>query len=164
MAVDRARFRPHSSSQLSTAAARAGGELRAPRCRGLRLAGAPRPPRLPAPRQPLPGGLRPLTTAPNSSCPTPMITLVYINTHVTKFVFLLWFFSRFSLSDVRSNCGSVCSEGSSHTMQVGRPQMDIVCIIDTSHSDHLSHRKRALEEICTAAELVKAKIHHIQVD
>lgn len=68
--------------------------------------------------------------------------------------------------DVRSVCDSLCSEGSSATVQAGstRPRMDIVCVLDVTHSANLAHRKKALEEVRNASELVNANLHHIHFE
>lgn len=79
------------------------------------------------------------------------------------FVFNFEFF----LGEVRSICESICSDGSNATVQPGssnqRPRMDIVCVLDISHTTNLAHRKRALEEVRLASELVNANVHHIHV-
>lgn len=69
------------------------------------------------------------------------------------------------LGEVRSNCESVCSDGSGNTVQAagGKPRMDVVCVIDIVHPENLAHRKKALEEVRQATELVNANTHHIQV-
>lgn len=74
------------------------------------------------------------------------------------------------LGEVRSICESVCSDGSNATVQPGgsnqRPRMDIACVLDVtqnSNQTNLAHRKRALEEVRLASELVNANLHHIHV-
>ncbi|XP_012548538.1 mitogen-activated protein kinase kinase kinase 15 isoform X1 [Bombyx mandarina] len=70
--------------------------------------------------------------------------------------------------EVRSICESVCSDSSNATVQPGgsnqRPRMDIACVLDVSHTSNISHRKRALEEVRLAAELVNANLHHIHFE
>ncbi|XP_060803674.1 mitogen-activated protein kinase kinase kinase 15 isoform X2 [Amyelois transitella] len=67
--------------------------------------------------------------------------------------------------EVRSICESIGSDGSSATVQPGssnqRPRMDIACVLDGTQSTNLSHRKRALEEVRMASELVNANLHYI---
>ncbi|KAH9628726.1 hypothetical protein HF086_003680 [Spodoptera exigua] len=67
--------------------------------------------------------------------------------------------------EVRSICESICSDGSSATVQPGgsnqRPRMDIACVLDITQTLNLAHRKRALEEVRLASELVNANLHHI---
>lgn len=68
---------------------------------------------------------------------------------------------------MRSICESVCSDGSSATVQPGgsnqRPRMDIACVLDITQTSNIAHRKRALEEVRLASELVNANLHHIHV-
>ncbi|GBP67391.1 hypothetical protein EVAR_43674_1, partial [Eumeta japonica] len=69
--------------------------------------------------------------------------------------------------DVRSICESVCSDGSSATVQAGSSStrahnMDIVCVMDLENPVNIAHRKRALEEVRLASELVNANLHHIE--
>ncbi|XP_026732340.1 mitogen-activated protein kinase kinase kinase 15 isoform X2 [Trichoplusia ni] len=70
--------------------------------------------------------------------------------------------------EVRSICESVCSDGSSATVQPGgsnqRPRMDIACVLDITQTSNLAHRKRALEEVRLASELVNANLHHIHFE
>ncbi|CAH0714549.1 unnamed protein product, partial [Brenthis ino] len=69
--------------------------------------------------------------------------------------------------DVRSICESVCSDGSNATVQPGanqRPRMDIACVLDVTQTLNLAHRKRALEEVRLASDLVNANLHHIQFE
>ncbi|XP_046962084.1 mitogen-activated protein kinase kinase kinase 15 isoform X2 [Vanessa cardui] len=66
--------------------------------------------------------------------------------------------------DVRSICESICSDGSNATVQPGvnqRPRMDIACVLDVTQTLNIAHRKRALEEVRLASELVNANVHHI---
>lgn len=67
--------------------------------------------------------------------------------------------------EVRSICESICSDGSSATVQPGgsnqRPRMDIACVLDITQTLNLAHRKRALEEVRLASDLVNANLHHI---
>lgn len=62
---------------------------------------------------------------------------------------------------------SVCSDGSNATVQPGasnaRPRMDIACVLDVTQSTNIAHRKRALEEVRLAADLVNGNLHHIHV-
>lgn len=71
------------------------------------------------------------------------------------------------VGEVRSICESICSDGSSATVQPGgsnqRPRMDIACVLDITQTLNLAHRKRALEEVRLASELVNANLHHIPV-
>lgn len=71
------------------------------------------------------------------------------------------------VGEVRSICESVCSDGSNATVQPGgsnqRPRMDIACVLDITQTLNLAHRKRALEEVRLASELVNANLHHIHV-
>ncbi|KAJ8730643.1 hypothetical protein PYW08_002056 [Mythimna loreyi] len=70
--------------------------------------------------------------------------------------------------EVRSICESVCSDGSNATVQPGgsnqRPRMDIACVLDITQTLNLAHRKRALEEVRLASELVNANLHHIHFE
>ncbi|CAK1600801.1 unnamed protein product [Parnassius mnemosyne] len=70
--------------------------------------------------------------------------------------------------EVRSICESVCSDGSNATVQPGasnqRPRMDIACVLDVTQTLNLAHRKRALEEVRLASELVNANLHHIHYE
>ncbi|XP_045494707.1 mitogen-activated protein kinase kinase kinase 15 [Colias croceus] len=70
--------------------------------------------------------------------------------------------------EVRSICESVCSDGSNATVQAGasnqRPRMDIACVLDVSQTLNLAHRKRALEEVRLASDLVNANLHHIHFE
>ncbi|XP_061380138.1 mitogen-activated protein kinase kinase kinase 15 isoform X2 [Danaus plexippus] len=70
--------------------------------------------------------------------------------------------------DVRSICESICSDGSNATVQPSasnqRPRMDIACVLDVTQTLNLAHRKRALEEVRLAAELVNANLHHIHFE
>lgn len=70
--------------------------------------------------------------------------------------------------EVRSICESICSDGSNATVQPGgsnqRPRMDIACVLDVTQTTNLAHRKRALEEVRLASELVNANLHHIHFE
>ncbi|KAI8422666.1 hypothetical protein MSG28_006437 [Choristoneura fumiferana] len=70
--------------------------------------------------------------------------------------------------EVRSICESVCSDGSNATVQPGasnaRPRMDIACVLDVTQSTNIAHRKRALEEVRLAADLVNGNLHHIHFE
>lgn len=48
-------------------------------------------------------------------------------------------------------------------VQTNKPRMDVACVIDTVHSEHLSHRKCAFDELKQACSLINANLHHIQV-
>jgi mitogen-activated protein kinase kinase kinase 5 len=73
------------------------------------------------------------------------------------------------LTESRSVTDSVGShsDASGHTTvtshQVQRPRMDVVCVIDVHQPEHLTHRKRALDEVRQACVLVNANMNHIQV-
>uniref|UniRef100_A0A8D8RUT1 mitogen-activated protein kinase kinase kinase n=1 Tax=Cacopsylla melanoneura TaxID=428564 RepID=A0A8D8RUT1_9HEMI len=56
------------------------------------------------------------------------------------------------------------SETDSQSSLSGKPCMDVVCVVDISVPDQLSHRKRALEEIVQACSLVNAKVQHIEFE
>ncbi|KAL4702241.1 hypothetical protein ACJJTC_005780 [Scirpophaga incertulas] len=70
--------------------------------------------------------------------------------------------------EVKSICESVGSDGSNATVQAGvvnqRPRMDIACVLDIHQSSNLGHRKRALEEVRLASDLVNANLHHIHFE
>lgn len=76
-------------------------------------------------------------------------------------------FNCYFVGEVRSICESVCSDGSNATVQPGgsnqRPRMDIACVLDITQTSNLAHRKRALEEVRLASDLVNANLHHIHV-
>lgn len=55
------------------------------------------------------------------------------------------------------------SDVSGHTTIPGRPKMDVACVLDLQQPEHLAQRKRALEEVRQACNLVNANMHHIQV-
>lgn len=55
------------------------------------------------------------------------------------------------------------SESDSQSSISSRACMDVVCVIDITVPEELSHRKRALEEIIQACSLVHAKFHLIEV-
>lgn len=42
-------------------------------------------------------------------------------------------------------------------------RMDSVCVIDLQRNEHLTQRKKALEEVRQACALVNANSHHVQV-
>lgn len=44
-----------------------------------------------------------------------------------------------------------------------RPQMDVVIVLDLCQTDHLQHRKKALEEVKQACSDIGANCNHIQV-
>ncbi|KAG8238445.1 hypothetical protein J437_LFUL002902 [Ladona fulva] len=58
-----------------------------------------------------------------------------------------------SQSDVSVGCGGVGST---------KPRMDVVCVLDVHQPEHLSERKKALEEVKHACTLVNARCHQIQ--
>lgn len=66
-------------------------------------------------------------------------------------------------SDNRSVADSVNSEGSIH-LSTTRPQMDVACVLDLHQPEHLSHRKKAFEELKIACNQVNAQLHHITVE
>ncbi|GLH08065.1 Serine/threonine-protein kinase Tao [Gryllus bimaculatus] len=77
--------------------------------------------------------------------------------------------------DAPAECRSVCESVGSHSDTSGhttvtshvhgqRPHMDVVCVIDLHQADHLSHRKRALEEVRQACALVSANMIPIQFE
>ncbi|KAM3963712.1 apoptotic signal-regulating kinase 1 isoform 2-T2 [Aphomia sociella] len=70
--------------------------------------------------------------------------------------------------EVRSICESIGSDGSNATVQPSgsnqRPRMDIACVLDITQTTNLSHRKRALEEVRVASELVNANLHYISYE
>lgn len=48
-------------------------------------------------------------------------------------------------------------------VQANRPRMDVACVIDTVHPEHIAHRKCALDELKQACSLTNANLHQIQV-
>ncbi|KAL0108005.1 hypothetical protein PUN28_014935 [Cardiocondyla obscurior] len=56
------------------------------------------------------------------------------------------------------------SDISGHTTVPGRPRMDVACVLDLQQSEHLAQRKKALDEIRQACNLVNANMHHIQFE
>ncbi|XP_032665647.1 mitogen-activated protein kinase kinase kinase 15 isoform X2 [Odontomachus brunneus] len=56
------------------------------------------------------------------------------------------------------------SDISGHTTVTGRPRMDVACVLDLQQAEHLAQRKRALDEVRQACNLVNANIHHIQFE
>lgn len=48
-------------------------------------------------------------------------------------------------------------------IQTQRPHMDVVCVIDTVHAEHLNDRKCAFDELKQACSLVNANFRPIQV-
>ncbi|XP_076678297.1 apoptotic signal-regulating kinase 1 isoform X3 [Andrena cerasifolii] len=56
------------------------------------------------------------------------------------------------------------SDVSGHTTIPGRPKMDVACVLDLQQPEHLAQRKRALEEVRQACNLVNANMHHIQFE
>ncbi|XP_031620705.1 mitogen-activated protein kinase kinase kinase 15 isoform X2 [Contarinia nasturtii] len=49
-------------------------------------------------------------------------------------------------------------------VQTNRPRMDVACVIDTVHPDHIAHRKCALDELKQACSLTNANLHQIQFE
>ncbi|XP_066582045.1 mitogen-activated protein kinase kinase kinase 15 isoform X3 [Prorops nasuta] len=68
--------------------------------------------------------------------------------------------------DVISSTDSVGthSDVSGNTTVSGRPRMDVACVLDLQQPEHLSQRKKALEEIRQACNLVNANMYHIQFE
>ncbi|KAK2575933.1 hypothetical protein KPH14_007295 [Odynerus spinipes] len=56
------------------------------------------------------------------------------------------------------------SDVSGHTTVSGRPKIDVACVLDLQQPEHLVQRKRALEEVKQACQLVNADMHHIQFE
>ncbi|XP_076165507.1 apoptotic signal-regulating kinase 1 isoform X4 [Ptiloglossa arizonensis] len=56
------------------------------------------------------------------------------------------------------------SDISGHTTIPGRPKMDVACVLDLQQPEHLAQRRRALEEVRQACNLVNANMHHIQFE
>ncbi|KAG7190279.1 hypothetical protein KM043_006396 [Ampulex compressa] len=56
------------------------------------------------------------------------------------------------------------SDISGHTTVSGRPRMDVACVLDLQQSEHLAQRRRALEEVRQACNLVNANMYHIQFE
>ncbi|XP_070165357.1 mitogen-activated protein kinase kinase kinase 15 isoform X2 [Polyergus mexicanus] len=56
------------------------------------------------------------------------------------------------------------SDISGHTTIPGRPRMDVACVLDLQQPEHLAQRKKALDEVRQACNLVNANIHHIQFE
>lgn len=56
------------------------------------------------------------------------------------------------------------SDVSSHTTICGRPRMDVACVLDLQQPQCLAQRKKALEEVRQACNLVNANMHHIQFE
>ncbi|XP_012228060.1 mitogen-activated protein kinase kinase kinase 15 isoform X2 [Linepithema humile] len=56
------------------------------------------------------------------------------------------------------------SDISGHTTVPGRPRMDVACVLDLQQPEHLVQRKKALDEVRQACNLVNANIHHIQFE
>ncbi|KRT79539.1 protein kinase [Oryctes borbonicus] len=64
------------------------------------------------------------------------------------------------------------SDFSTHTMQppistssmMTRPLMDVVIVMDVHQTDHLAHRKRALEDVKQACAQIGANLNHIQFE
>ncbi|XP_017791880.1 PREDICTED: mitogen-activated protein kinase kinase kinase 15 isoform X2 [Habropoda laboriosa] len=54
------------------------------------------------------------------------------------------------------------SDISGHTTISGRPRMDVACVLDLQQSEDLAQRRRALEEVRQACNLVNFNMHHIQ--
>ncbi|KAJ8682464.1 hypothetical protein QAD02_018256 [Eretmocerus hayati] len=72
--------------------------------------------------------------------------------------------------------GQLVIDGASGTDSVGahsdlsgntishRPKMDVVCVMDLQQSEHLTHRKKAFEEVKLACTMANTKLHHIQFE
>ncbi|KAH0948346.1 hypothetical protein HN011_009232 [Eciton burchellii] len=56
------------------------------------------------------------------------------------------------------------SDTSGYTTIPGRPRMDVACVLDLQQPEHLAQRKKALDEVRQACNLVNANIHHIQFE
>ncbi|XP_054006439.1 mitogen-activated protein kinase kinase kinase 15 isoform X2 [Hylaeus anthracinus] len=56
------------------------------------------------------------------------------------------------------------SDMSGHTMISARPKMDVACVLDLQQPEHLVQRRKALEEVRQACNLVNANMHHIQFE
>ncbi|KAM0736160.1 Mitogen-activated protein kinase kinase kinase 15 [Formica fusca] len=56
------------------------------------------------------------------------------------------------------------SDISGHTTVPGRPRMDVACVLDLQQPEHLAQRKKTLDEVRQACNLVNANIHHIQFE
>ncbi|XP_012267109.2 mitogen-activated protein kinase kinase kinase 15 isoform X2 [Athalia rosae] len=71
-----------------------------------------------------------------------------------------------SVVDAISSTDSVGthSDVSGHTTICGRPRMDVACVLDLQQPQHLPQRKKALEEVRQACNLVNANMHHIQFE
>nr|CAD7399338.1 unnamed protein product [Timema cristinae] len=74
-------------------------------------------------------------------------------------------------NDIPVECRSSTDSVGSHsdlsihtTVTLPKPRMDVACVIDLHQPEHLSHRKRALEEVKQACALVHANIYPIQFE
>nr|XP_033339971.1 mitogen-activated protein kinase kinase kinase 15 isoform X1 [Megalopta genalis]XP_033339980.1 mitogen-activated protein kinase kinase kinase 15 isoform X1 [Megalopta genalis]XP_033339988.1 mitogen-activated protein kinase kinase kinase 15 isoform X1 [Megalopta genalis]XP_033339997.1 mitogen-activated protein kinase kinase kinase 15 isoform X1 [Megalopta genalis]XP_033340005.1 mitogen-activated protein kinase kinase kinase 15 isoform X1 [Megalopta genalis] len=56
------------------------------------------------------------------------------------------------------------SDISGHTTISGRPKMDVACVLDLQQPEHIAQRRKALEEVRQACNLVNANMHHIQFE
>ncbi|XP_076294931.1 apoptotic signal-regulating kinase 1 isoform X4 [Lasioglossum baleicum] len=56
------------------------------------------------------------------------------------------------------------SDISGHTTILGRPKMDVACVLDLQQPEHIAQRRKALEEVRQACNLVNANMHHIQFE
>ncbi|XP_076651533.1 apoptotic signal-regulating kinase 1 isoform X3 [Halictus rubicundus] len=56
------------------------------------------------------------------------------------------------------------SDVSGHTTILGRPKMDVACVLDLQQPEHIAQRRKALEEVRQACNLVNANMHHIQFE
>nr|CAD7445915.1 unnamed protein product [Timema bartmani] len=74
-------------------------------------------------------------------------------------------------NDIPVECRSSTDSVGSHsdlsihtTVTLPKPRMDVACVIDLHQPEHLSQRKRALEEVKQACALVHANIYPIQFE
>lgn len=69
-----------------------------------------------------------------------------------------------SKSSERSGVGSVINAAASGVALHNRVAiMDVACVLDLQHTDRLSHRRRAYEEVKAACLSLGANFHHVQV-
>lgn len=82
-----------------------------------------------------------------------------------SFFFFFGFILFLELNGVRqTDSMSNLSDMSGNTaIQTNKPRMDVACVIDTVHTENISHRKCAFDELKQACSLINANIHHIQV-
>ncbi|XP_075217555.1 apoptotic signal-regulating kinase 1 isoform X2 [Lycorma delicatula] len=73
--------------------------------------------------------------------------------------------SEMAAAEVRSTAGSESMASQSEGLStLVRPRMDMVCVVDLHQAEHLANRKRALEEVKQACNLVNANFHYIQFE